>query len=120
MQKDSRIADGWQKDSKRTEGYQKDIRISEGKILYINLIDHIHQMKLTQIVQQCCTLHRLFVSTLTALPCILTSLSELLLDGSFLQARKKFHRRSQTEFPGAFEIVDFQRIFCRQWVLGVA
>ena len=30
---------------------------------------------------------------------------------STVEARKKFHRRSQPEFPGAFKIVDFQRIF---------
>ena len=26
------------------------------------------------------------------------------------QARKKFNRRSQSEFPGAFKMVDFQSI----------
>ena len=36
------------------------------------------------------------------------------------QARKKFHRRSQPEFPGSFKIVDFQNIFFRRLVLGAA
>ena len=36
------------------------------------------------------------------------------------QARKKFHRRPQPAFPGAFKMVEFQSIFCRRWVLFAA